>query len=137
MPQIGSVYFATVRKEKMMACFGEKSVCYPIVIVSANGIQCRVLVDTGAASSYASAALINSIGTSPVRQETRQIQSTRHYFNPTVILERCSLMTMIPKQNYHSTLFLKQVTSQKSRPTCQLGVVKLVSQWLRARARAN
>ena len=36
-----------------MASFREKSVCYAIVIVNANGIQCRALMDTGAASGHA------------------------------------------------------------------------------------
>ena len=61
-------------QEKMMASFGEKRVCYPIVIVNANRIQCRALVDTGTGSSCASAALINRFGTSPVLRETRQIE---------------------------------------------------------------
>ena len=65
-------------KEKMMASFGEKSVCCPIVIVNANGIQCTALVETGAGNGYESAALINHIGTSPVRQETRQIEMLLH-----------------------------------------------------------
>ena len=65
-------------KEKMMASFGEKSVCYPIMIVNANGIQHRALVNTGAGSSYASAALINCIDTSTVRRETRQMQILLH-----------------------------------------------------------
>ena len=61
-------------KEKMMAPFGEKSVCYSIVIVKANGTQCRALGDTGPGSSYASVALINPIGTSPIIRDTRQIE---------------------------------------------------------------
>ena len=65
-------------KVKMMAFFGEKSVSYPIVIVNANGIRCRVLVDTGAGSNYGSTALINCIGTSHVRRETRQIEMLQH-----------------------------------------------------------
>ena len=65
-------------KEKMMVSFGEKGVCYPIEIVKANGIQCRALVDTGAGSSYRSAALINRISKSPVRRETRQIEMLLH-----------------------------------------------------------
>ena len=65
-------------KVKMMASFGEKRVCSPIVIVNANGIQCRALVDTGVGNTYASAALINSIGTSPVRREARQMEMLLH-----------------------------------------------------------
>ena len=61
-------------KEKAMTSLEEKGVCYPILVVNANGIQCRTLVDTGAGSSYALAALINRIGTSPVRRETRQME---------------------------------------------------------------
>ena len=31
---------------------------YPVVVVEVEGIKCRVLLDTGAGSSYASAALL-------------------------------------------------------------------------------
>lgn len=55
-------------KEKVMACFGGRNVCYPIVIVNISVIQCRALEETGVGSKYTSAALINCIGTSPDKQ---------------------------------------------------------------------
>ena len=61
-----------------MASFRVKSICYPIVIVNAHGIQCRAILDTGAGSSYASAAQINHIGTRPARREIRQIEMLLH-----------------------------------------------------------
>ena len=38
---------------------GRGSVTYPAVVVSVGGIQCRALLDSGAGSSYASAALLD------------------------------------------------------------------------------
>ena len=138
------------------------------MIVNANGIHIRALVVNSAGRSYASAALINCIGTSTARREPRQIEMLFHTtsrnievhnltisnqegsFNLNVDIHKaekdiilvtvtllqsynhlrgCSLMMLIPKQNYQSTLFLEQATSQRSRPTCQLRLGKLVSQW--------
>ena len=39
----------------------EGSVIYPVVAVVVDGIKCRALLDTGAGSSYASAALVEQI----------------------------------------------------------------------------
>ena len=78
-------------KEKMMASFGEKSVCYSIVIVKANGIQCRALVDTGPGSSYASAALINPIGTSPIIRDTRQMEIMSHTTSRKIELQNLTI----------------------------------------------
>ena len=65
---------ATEIKRQKEVSLGEKSICYPILIVNTNRIQCTDLVDTGAGSSNASAALINRIGTSLVRRETKQME---------------------------------------------------------------
>lgn len=51
-----------------------RSVCYPVVLVEVNGIKCRALLDTGAGSSYASSALIDSIKVKPQRAEKRRIE---------------------------------------------------------------
>ena len=52
----------------------ENSVKYPVVVVEINGIQCRALLDTGAGSSYASAALLDRTGKRPKRKEFRRIE---------------------------------------------------------------
>ena len=36
-------------------------VTYPVVVVEVEGVKCRALLDTGAGSLYASAALLNRI----------------------------------------------------------------------------
>ena len=53
----------------MMVATGRGSVTYPAVVVSVGGIQCRALSDSGAGSSYASAALLDQLGKQPVRKE--------------------------------------------------------------------
>ena len=58
----------------MLVANGDSSVIYPVVVVEVNGIRCRALLDTGAGSSYASAALLDRIKTRPVRKEVRRIK---------------------------------------------------------------
>ena len=53
------------KPDQMLVANGNSSVVYPVVIVEVNGVRCRALLDTGAGSSYASAALLNRIKTCP------------------------------------------------------------------------
>ena len=45
-----------------------------MVVVDVGGIRCRALLDTGAGSSYAYAALLDRLGKRPVRKEFRRIE---------------------------------------------------------------
>ncbi len=56
------------------SCDGNRSVCYPVVVVEVNGIRCCALLDTGAGSSYSSSALINEIKIKPEKVERRRIE---------------------------------------------------------------
>lgn len=49
-------------------------VIYPVVIVQVEGMKCRALLDTGAGSSYASAALLDRLSKRQVKRETRKIE---------------------------------------------------------------
>ena len=49
-------------------------VTYPVVVVEVEGVKCRALLDTGAGSSYASAALLNRISTRKRTKEIRKIE---------------------------------------------------------------
>ena len=60
--------------EHMLLATGRGSVTYPAVVVSVGGIQCRALLDSGAGSSYASAALLDRLGKQPVRKEFKRIE---------------------------------------------------------------
>ena len=60
--------------EYMLVATGRSSATYPVVVVSVGGIQCRVLLDPGAGSSYASAALLDRLGKQPVRKESKRIE---------------------------------------------------------------
>lgn len=50
------------------------TVIYPVVVVEVMGVKCRALLDTGAGSSYASAALLDHIKIRPHQREVRQIE---------------------------------------------------------------
>ena len=53
---------------------GKTAVIHPVVVVKVLGVKCRVLLDTGAGSSYASAALLNLLQVRPYHREVRQIE---------------------------------------------------------------
>ena len=57
----------------MLATGGGQEV-YPVVVVEVDGNRCRALLDTGAGSSYASAALISKLNGKPDRREYKRIE---------------------------------------------------------------
>ena len=50
------------------------TVIYPVVVVEVLGVKCRALLDTGAGSSYASAALLDRLKIRPHQRAVRQIE---------------------------------------------------------------
>ena len=50
-------------------------VTYPVLVIKAEGVKCRTLIDTGAGSSYASSKLINKVNKKPIRKETKRIET--------------------------------------------------------------
>ena len=59
---------------QLMLATGGGQVVYPVVVVDVDGIRCRPLLDTGAGSSYASAALISKLNRKPDRREYKTIE---------------------------------------------------------------
>ena len=57
--------------KQLMLATGEGLVVYPVVVVEVEGIMCRVLLDTGAGSSYASVTLIER---QPDHKENKKIE---------------------------------------------------------------
>ena len=57
-----------------MLATGGGQVVYLVVVVDVDGIRCRALLDTGAGSSYASAALISKLNRKPDRREYKTIE---------------------------------------------------------------
>ena len=53
---------------------GKTAVIHPVVVVKVQGVRCRALLDTGAGSSYASAALLKLLKVRPYQREVRQIE---------------------------------------------------------------
>ena len=48
-------------------------VIHSVLVVKVINIMCRVLLDTGTGSSYASAALLDRLKLKPIKKETRNI----------------------------------------------------------------
>ena len=57
----------------MLLATSEGAVIYPVVVVNVDGITCSALLDTGAGSSYASAAIVRQLGKQPSRIEHKRI----------------------------------------------------------------
>ena len=57
----------------MLLATGEGAVIYPVAVVDVYDIKCRALLDTGARSSYASAALVKRLGKKPSRVNHKRI----------------------------------------------------------------
>ena len=53
----------------------EANVTYTVAIIKANGVKCRVLLDTGSGSSYISESFIDLLKVNPVRKEYRTIET--------------------------------------------------------------
>ena len=51
----------------------ESLVIHPVVVVKVKNIMCRALLDTGAGSSYTSAALLDRLKLKPIKKETKGI----------------------------------------------------------------
>jgi hypothetical protein len=47
---------------------------YPVVVVNVEGVKCRALLDTGAGSSYASAAILNRLTNRKRHKEIRRVE---------------------------------------------------------------
>ena len=58
----------------LLVATGRGSVTYPAVVVSVGRIQCRALLNSGAGSSYASAALLDRLGKQPECKEFKVIE---------------------------------------------------------------
>ena len=65
----------TVKESLKVATDGSQGqVVYPVVDVSVEGVICRALLDTGAGSSYASAALLDKLSRRTQTKEVRHIE---------------------------------------------------------------
>ena len=53
-------------------------VAYPVVAIEEEGVKCRVLIDTGAGSSYVSSKLISRLNKKPIRKESKRIETLMH-----------------------------------------------------------
>ena len=51
----------------------ESLVIHPVLVVKVNNIMCQTLLDTGAGSSYASAALLERLKLKPIKKETKNM----------------------------------------------------------------
>ena len=102
------------------------NVTYPVVIVEVEGIKCRALLDTGAGSSYASAALLDRISSIRHKKEVRKIEmllgaSTREVeMAPITISDvngKFSMPVEVTKVDKGELLFLENPKYQEVKST--------------------
>ena len=56
-----------------MMIAAESLVIHPVLVVKVNNIMCQTLLDTGAGSSYASAALLERLKLKSIKKETKNM----------------------------------------------------------------
>ena len=80
--------------EQMLVATGDSAVTYPVVVVNVKGIKCRALLDTGAGSSYASAALLDRLRKRPIRKELRRIEMMVQSANQIIELHKLKISSL-------------------------------------------
>ena len=78
---------------------GGGTVTYPVVVVEVDGIKCHALLDTGAGSSYASAALLNHLNKQPIHKEFRRIEMMMQSSNKIIEVHRLKINNL--KGDFH------------------------------------
>ena len=68
-------------KSGNMVLATESLLIHPVVVLKVNSVTCCALLDTGARSYYASAALIKRLKVTPIQKETNNIDWYDDYFN--------------------------------------------------------
>ena len=64
-----------MQADQLLTATGKNGrVVYPVVKVNVEGVLCRALLDTGAGSSYALAALLNKLPKRSLAKEVRRIE---------------------------------------------------------------
>ena len=79
------------------AQIGDGPVVYPMVVVEVAGIRCRALLDSGAGSSYASAALLERIGAKLHHFGLRKIEMMLGAGNRVMEVYRIQLRSVRPR----------------------------------------
>ena len=67
-----------------MSSTDQGDVTHTVVVILVDGVKCRALLDTGAGSSYVSAALINVLKKNPIRKETKHIEMMMNSTNKSI-----------------------------------------------------
>ena len=75
-----------------MCSTSKGSVTYPVVVVVVCGIRCRALLDSGSGACYASSALIDKIGSRPVRREVKNIEMLMHTMKTKVEIHKLDIV---------------------------------------------
>ena len=66
------------KSSNMLLTTNTSLVTYPVLVIEVEGVKCRVLIDTGAGSPYASSKLLNKINKKPIRREIKRIETLMH-----------------------------------------------------------
>ena len=74
----GKCHSSLCKQLSTMMVATEGSVIYPVAFVKVDSITCRALLDTGAGSTYACAALIKKLSMQTVIKETKWIEMMMH-----------------------------------------------------------
>ena len=95
----------------MLVATGDSAATYPVVAVNVEGIKCRALLDTGAGSSYASAALLDRLRKRPIRKEMRRIEMMVQSANQKIELHKLKISSL--DESFHLETEVTKVNRSK------------------------
>ena len=93
---------------------------YSVVVIEVEGVKYRVLIDTGAWSSYISSKLISTLNKKPIRKESKRIETLMH----SVLQKFAIYELLISNKNHELTLKLESNKVEKEIPNPKYSEIK-------------
>ena len=94
----------------------ENLVIHPVVVVKATNIMCQALLDTGAGSSYTSAALLDRLKLKPTKKETKNIDMMMTSTTWKLEIYDAEISELSEKFKIYSTVYKKENNMLLSLP---------------------
>ena len=112
---------------QLMLATGGGQLVYPVVVVEVDGIRCRALLDTGAGSSYSSAALISEMNRKPDRREYKRIEMMMTWTSQKIEMYKVQVSSIKGVFSLPTTLSKMDKETLSSIPN--LGHVDIISKY--------
>ena len=106
-----------------MMIVAKSLVIHSVLVVKVINIMCRVLLDTGAGSSYASAALLDRLKLKPIKKETRNIDMMMCSTTKKLEIYDVEILELWQKFKINSAVYKVEKNTLLSRPNPKYKVI--------------